>query len=276
MPKNIAIQGFEGSFHQIAARSYFGRKIETLPCDSFTKVVNSVSSGKADAGMMAIENSTAGSILPNYDLLQRSDLFIVGEIYLHIRQHLMVLPDVDLGDIKEVHSHPMALLQCRDYLERYPEWRLIETEDTALSAQHLRDFNRVHTAAIASDLAAELFDLKIVQPDINTEKRNYTRFLVLSKQKKHKDIENDHKASLYFHVLDKAGHLGRVLNCIGEEEINISKLQSFPIPELPWEYYFHADLEFAKMEQFDNVIECIKPLTKQLRILGIYNKGITI
>lgn len=276
MHRKVAIQGFEGCFHQIAAQNYFDNKVEICPCVSFSEVVKKVSGGLADAGVMAIENSTAGSILPNYDLLQRSDLFVVGEIYLHIRQHLMMLPEASLEDIKEVHSHPMALLQCRAYLEQHPQWRLVESEDTALSAKKIRQHKARHTAAIASSLAADLYDLNVVTGDIHTEKKNYTRFLILSRKEKEKDAEQDHKSSLYFQVSNHYGCLAKVLSCIGDKRVNLSKLQSFPIPGLDWQYYFHADLEFSSMEQFEDVIECITPLTKRLRILGIYNKGITV
>lgn len=169
----------------------------------------------------------------------------------------------------------MALLQCRGYLEAHPEWRLVESEDTALSAKHIRAHNTRHVAAIASSLAANRYDLDIVQKDINTEKRNYTRFLILDKKEKQKDSSQDHKASLYFHVENESGCLAKVLSCIGDKKTNLSKLQSFPIPGLDWQYYFHADLEFSTLEQFEDVIECITPLTKRLRILGIYHKGMT-
>lgn len=275
MPKRVAIQGFEGCFHQIAAQNYFGKQVDIVPCVSFSEIVKKVSLGQADSGVMAIENSTAGSILPNYDLLQRSDLFVVGEIYLHIRQHLITLPGVSFKEIKEVHSHPMALLQCRPYLEEHPAWRLVETEDTALSAKHLRQYNSKHVAAIASSLSANLYNLNIIKRDVHFEKKNYTRFLILNREEKQKDVKLDHKASLYFQVENQSGCLARVLGCIGENQINLSKLQSFPIPGLDWQYYFHADLEFFTMDQFEEVMECIKPITKRLRILGIYNKGRT-
>lgn len=276
MQRKIAIQGFEGCFHQIAAQHYFGKNEFITPCVSFSEVVKSVASGEADAGVMAIENSTAGSILPNYDLLQRSDLYVVGEIYLHIRQHLMTMPGVSPEEIKEIHSHPMALLQCRKYLEQHPDWRLVETEDTALSAKHLRQYNTRHIAAIASSLAADLYELDIIKKDIHTEKKNYTRFLILNRKEKQKDVAQDHKSSLYFQVENQSGCLAKVLSCIGDKQVNLSKLQSFPIPGLDWQYYFHADLEFSNMEQFDDVLECIAPLTKKLRVLGIYNKGVTV
>lgn len=276
MSEKVAIQGFRGCFHQIAAENFFGKNVEPCSCVSFSEVVRKISGGMVDAGVMAIENSTAGSILPNYDLLQRSDLYVVGEIYLHIRQHLMIMPETSLEEITEVHSHPMALLQCREYLEEHPQWRLVETEDTALSAKQLRQHKTKHIAAIASSLAADMYGLNMVAKDIHTEKKNYTRFLILSQNEKKKDAAQDHKSSLYFQVNNQSGCLAKVLSCIGDTNINLSKLQSFPIPGLDWQYYFHADLEFSTMQQFEDVIECIKPLTKKLRILGIYHKGITV
>ena len=276
MERTIAIQGFEGCFHQIAAEHYFGAGTGISPCVSFSEVVRKVAAGTVDAGVMAIENSTAGSILPNYDLLQRSELFVVGEIYLHIRQHLLALPGVAAEEITEVHSHPMALLQCRDYLEKHPAWRLVESEDTALSAKQLGQHRTRHIAAIASGLAATRYGLQVLESDVHTEKKNYTRFLVLHRQEKQKDAAQDHKSSLYFQVENQSGCLAKVLSCIGDKQINLSKLQSFPIPGLDWQYYFHADLEFETMEQFEEVISCITPLTKELRVLGIYHKGVTV
>lgn len=276
MAKKVAIQGFEGSFHQIAAQNYFQEDVEILPCMTFSEVVKRVSSGEATSGIMAIENSTAGSILQNYELLQRSNLYITGEIYLQIRQHLLMLPGRTLENITEVRSHPMALYQCRAFLEKFPNWRVGESDDTALSAKHIRQYKRMNVATIASELAAKMYNLDIVQKDIHTEKNNYTRFLVINTKKKKRNAHLDHKASLYFQVDDSPGCLFRVLQCFGERDINLSKVQSFPIPGLEWQYYFHSDLEFATMEQFDDAMECIGPLTKKLRVLGVYKKGITI
>lgn len=276
MTKKVAIQGYEGSFHQFAAHKYFGDTIKIDPCPTFTKVINHVETGAADVGVLAIENSTAGSILQNYELLQRSNLFINGEIYLQIAQQLMINPASSFHDITEVRSHPMALYQCREYLEKHPAWQISESKDTALSAQNLREQRDKSTAVIASRLAAELYGLRIVQKNIHTEKTNYTRFLIVHKKQKPKDEVNDHKASLYFQVEDKPGYLARVLQCFGEQKVNLSKVQSFPIPGSEWQYYFHSDLEFSTTEQFDNIIECIRPLTKKLRILGVYRKGETV
>ncbi|MGV3529344.1 MAG: prephenate dehydratase [Flavisolibacter sp.] len=270
MANKISIQGFEGSFHQIAARQFFGKETEVLPCATFREVVETVKDRSADAGMMAIENSIAGSILPNYNLLQRSNLHIAGEVYLPIRQHLLVNPGVTLDDIREVHSHHMALQQCMDYLLQH-NWKLVETEDTALSAKHIHQHKNKHTAAIAGKLAAELFDLEIAAENIHTVKQNYTRFLVL--EKKPAEIADADKASISFHTDHTRGSLARVLTHIADGGINLSKLQSFPIPGTNWEYKFHADMEFDSREQFDNVLNDIKPITAEVKIYGIYKNG---
>lgn len=276
MSKKIAIQGFKGCFHQIAAENYFDEEIEIDPCISFSRVVHQVASSAADMGLMAIENSTAGTILQNYDLLQRSDLYVVGEIYLKIRQDLIMIPGQTEKDIEEIRSHPMALYQCREYLEEHPDWEIVESKDTALSVKHLSERKLPHVAVIASSRAAEIYGMEIVRPEINTDKTNYTRFLVLSREKKERDFINDHKASLYFRTADDPGSLARVLQCFGEHDINLSKLQSYPIPGLQWRYYFHADLEFPDRDQFDEALDCIQPITKKLRILGVYNPGKTV
>lgn len=273
MNKKISIQGFEGSFHQVAAQQFFGREVEIICCSTFREVVKiAADKNQSDGGVMAIENSLAGSILPNYNLLQKSHLKIVGEIYLHIKQNLLVNPGVKLEDIREVHSHPMALLQCSDYLEKY-NWKLIETEDTALSAKHVHQHRSKHIAAIASKLAAELYQLNTIVQNIHTLKNNYTRFLVLETPESAKDINNANKASVNFQTDHSKGSLAKVLTKISDGDINLSKLQSLPIPGSDWKYSFHADLEFSNLDQFNRVIENIQPLTEALRIYGVYKKG---
>lgn len=225
---------------------------------------------------MAIENSIAGSILPNYNLLQKSNLRVVGEIYLQINQHLLVNPGVRLEDIREVHSHHMALLQCIDFLEKHPSWKLVETEDTALSAKHLQQHRSTHHAAIASGLAAELFGLDILAPNIHTMQNNYTRFLILQREDDAAPVPEPDKASVNFHTDHSRGSLARVLTRIADGGINLSKLQSFPIPGSEWEYSFHADMEFEDIAQFERVIEAIEPLTAALKIYGVYKKGRTV
>jgi len=276
MEKRIAIQGFEGSFHQEAANHFFGANVHVVPCATFRETVRSASDKKlSDGGVMAIENSIAGSILPNYNLLQKSSLHVIGEIYLQIRQHLMVNPGVEFKEIKEVHSHPMALLQCMDYLEKY-EWKLIESEDTAISAQLIHQHHNKHAAAIAGKLAAKMYGLDIIASNIHTLKNNYTRFLILQREDKIEYLDQPNKSSLYFQTDHSKGSLARVLTLIADHGINLSKLQSFPIPDSDWKYSFYVDMEFDSLDKFNAVIEDIIPVTEKLKVYGIYKKGITI
>jgi prephenate dehydratase len=273
MATRISIQGYEGSFHQMAAQQFFGKNIGVIPCATFREVVKLASSKKeSDGGVMAIENSIAGSILANYNLLQRSNLVITGEVYLQIRQNLLVNRGVSMDDIREVHSHPMAIQQCFDFLDKH-DWKLVETEDTALSAKHVHQHKSKHIAAIASKLAAELFDLEILSPNIHTLKNNYTRFLILRREEAAKEIDGADKASVSFHTDHSRGSLAKVLAKIAEDGINLSKLQSFPIPDTDFKYSFHADMEFEDITQFEKVIEDIRPLTEYLKIYGVYKRG---
>jgi prephenate dehydratase len=273
----VSIQGYEGSFHQMAAQQFFGKGVEVIACATFREVVRIAANKKeSEGGVMAIENSIAGSILPNYNLLQKSNLRVVGEIYLQIGQHLLVNPGVKLEDIREVHSHHMALLQCIDFLEKHPHWKLVETEDTALSAKHLHQHRSRHTAAIAGKLAADLFGLDMLAPNIQTMKNNYTRFLILQREDSAREVKDPNKASVNFHTDHSRGSLARVLTKIAEGGINLSKLQSFPIPGSEWEYSFHADMEFDTLGQFEAVIESIRPITAELKVYGIYKKGKTV
>ncbi|MFN5135300.1 MAG: prephenate dehydratase [Chitinophagaceae bacterium] len=271
----VTIQGYEGSFHQEAACKFFGKTIEVIPCATFREVVKIGANKKeSDGAVMAIENSIAGSILANYNLLKKSNLKIVGEVYLQIKQNLLVNHGVKLEDIKEVHSHTMALQQCYDFLDKY-KWKLVETEDTALSAKHIQQHKSKHVAAIASKLAAELYNLNVIAPAIQTMKSNYTRFLILQREDVAPKIEVADKASVNFVTDHSKGSLARVLTQIAEGGINLSKLQSFPIPGSDFKYSFHADMEFENIEQFHKVIEAIKSATVELKIYGIYKNGKT-
>lgn len=267
--QKIAIQGYAGCFHHIAANLYFGNDIEILPCDTFRAVATSVKRGEASMGLMAIENSIAGSIIPNYSILQDENLQVAGEVYLPIKQNLMVLPDVEIEDIREVESHPMALLQCVDYLDEH-SWKLIESEDTALSARHIAEQGLRHTAAIASELAAEMFGLKIIAPEINTIKSNYTRFMVLKRYDHNIDPQSN-KASLYFKTDHKEGSLLRALSRL--DDINLSKLQSYPIPSEPWHYLFHIDLEFSCLDDYIRNLNRLQAVTKEIHVYGVYRSG---
>jgi prephenate dehydratase len=269
----VSIQGFEGCFHQEAARNFYGKSVEVICCSTFKEVVDIAGDNKkSDGGIMAIENSIAGSILPNYNLLQKSNLTIVGEVYLQINQHLMVSPGVELADIKEVHSHPMAIQQCFGFLDKY-NWKLVEKEDTALSAKQVHQHRSKHVAAIASKLAAEIYGLHIIAPNIHTLKNNYTRFLVLQKSGNTKEIMNANKASINFHTDHSKGSLVKVLAKIADAGINLSKLQSFPIPGSDFKYSFHADVEFDAVEQFYSVIKKVESITEEIKIYGIYKNG---
>ena len=273
MNKKVTIQGYEGSFHQVAARHFFGKNVEVITCDTFRKVIQIGSDAKqADGAVMAIENSIAGSILPNYNLLQKSKLQVIGEVYLSISQNLLTYPGVKLEDIKEVHSHPMAILQCLDYLEKY-NWKLVETEDTALSAKLLYQNKSKHTAAIASKLAAQMYHLEIATPDIHTLKNNITRFLVMEPIAAKTKIENPNKASIYFQTDHSRGILAKVLAKIAQGNVNLSKLQSMPIPGSTFKYGFYADLEFDNKKQIEKTLEEVKSLINSIKIFGMYKKG---
>jgi prephenate dehydratase len=273
MHKKVTIQGYEGSFHQVAARQFFGKNVEVIPCATFREVVRIGEDEKeSDGGVMAIENSIAGSILPNYNLLQKSKLQVIGEVYLSISQNLLVYPGVKLEEIKEVHSHPMAILQCLDYLENQ-DWKLVETEDTALSAKHLHEYKSKHTAAIASKLAAQLYDLDVITPDIHTLKNNITRFLIMVPAKQKVEISDANKASIYFQTDHSKGILSKVLAKIAQGGANLSKLQSMPIPGSTFKYGFYADIEFEQKKQLDKLLVELKLMTNNFKVFGIYKKG---
>ena len=273
MMQKVTIQGYPGSFHQEAARKFLGKHIEVIPCDNFRDVVKIGANKKeSDGAVMAIENSIAGSILPNYNLLKKSNLKIIGEVYLQIKQNLLVNPGVKLEDIKEVHSHTMALQQCYAFLDQY-KWKLVESEDTALSAKHIHQHKSKHIAAIASKLAAEIYELDIIAPSIQTMKNNYTRFLILQRDDMAHEVQNANKASVYFVTDHSKGSLVKVLSKIADAGINLSKLQSFPIPGSDFQYSFHADMEFETIRQFEKVSEAIKKVTQEYKIYGVYKNG---
>lgn len=269
----VAIQGFKGSFHEVAARQYFGASAALSFCATFGEVVAQVADGRAEAALMAMENSLAGSILPNYLLLERNALTITGEVYLPIHQHLLVLPGTTLADIRAVHSHPMALRQCGDYLSQYPGWQLVETEDTGLSAQLLAEHQTPGVAAIAGAQAAEAFGLEILAPAINDDPSNYTRFLVLERPAEAAPVASPDKASLYFYTSHAPGKLAQVLTLVASHGLNLSKLQSCPRPSQPWHYGFHADVEFAAPAQLAALLAELPAVTEELRVLGAYQRG---
>ena len=273
MSSHVAIQGYQGSFHEVAARQYFGVAPALLPCATFGAVVAHVVAGTAGAGLMAMENSLAGSILPNYLLLERHAVRITGEVYLPIHQHLLALPGTALADVRAVHSHPMALRQCGDFLDRYPAWELVETDDTGRSAQLLAETRAPGVAVVAGAQAAAQFGLQVLVPAIHDDPHNYTRFLALARADRARPDPLANKASLYFYASHAPGSLAQVLARVAARGLNLSKLQSCPRPSQPWHYGFHADVEFEEPTQLDALLADLAPVTEELRVLGAYQRG---
>ncbi len=276
--KRIAIQGGYGAFHEIAAMHYFNHDhIEILPRNTFKDLLNALKDQKVDFGIMAIENSLAGSILPNYSLLKESKMRIIGEVYLRIRQNLVALPGQKIEDLTEVYSHPMAILQCQIFFDQYPGIKLIESEDTALSAKKIYDEQLNGIGAIASDLAANKYQLEILADSIETNKMNYTRFLILKDVNGGIKVEPEfNKASIHFAVAHKSGSLTKVLSILSYYDQNLTKIQSMPIMGKDWEYQFYVDIMFDDHNWFEKAMEAIKPFTSELGLLGIYKKGKSI
>jgi prephenate dehydratase len=273
--KRIAIQGGYGAFHEIAAIKYFGdENIEVVPRNTFKDLFQALKDGQVDFGITAIENSLAGSILPNYSLLLESKMKVIGEIYLRIRQNLVALPGQTLSDIDEVFSHPMAILQCQRFFDEYPGIKLIDSIDTALSAKKIADERLSGVAAIASDLAAEKYNLDIIAEEIETNKKNYTRFLILQDRNGSSYHDSSiNKVSISFAVSHQYGSLSKILSIFSFHEINLSKIQSMPIIGKDWEYQFYVDLEISDYEQYKHALHAIKPFTSDVHILGEYYSG---
>ena len=271
----LVIQGFPGSFHDEAARNYFGNNhIELIPAKSFNELAQRlVNDNTIHYAVMAIENSIAGSILPNYSLLRENNFWISGEIYLRISHNLMALPGQSLEDIHAAKSHPMALYQCLDYMNQLPHIELIESADTALTAQEISEQKLAGIAAIGSRLAAEIYGLDILAAEIETSKVNYTRFVIVSRQPEYTSLGSADKASIYLRVSHEHGSLLKVIQAIADHKINISKLQSFPVLGLLSTYYFHLDLEFEDIKQYENCIDSIKKVSTHFDELGIYKKA---
>ena len=267
--KRVAIQGIVGSFHEDAAIKYFNDKIEVVECKTFTNVCEMMDSDKVDLAVMAIENSIAGSILKNYQLIRDYHLRIIGEIYLHIQQNLLVNPGTKPAQITDIYSHPVAIEQCAEYIEKYyPNVEKHENVDTAASAKLVREKNMVHAAAIGNLRSAELYGLEVLETGIETNKKNYTRFLILSKHGN--KTEGTNKASICFEVGHFHGALAKVLNTFAENEINLTKIQSVPVIGKPNEYTFHVDIEWEKPEKYDRAIHQVLKSASSLSILGEY------
>lgn len=267
----IAIQGIATSFHEVAALTHFQEPIQTIECLSFHALCESLKKGDADYAVMAIENSIAGSILPNYFLLQEYHFSIVGEVYLPIHMHLLALPGVKLSDITNIESHPMAIRQCSDYLYKLKGIQISESDDTAVSARKVKEQKLKSTAAIANEYAAKKFGLQILEKSIETHKKNFTRFLILTR--KTKAIAECNKASLCFEVANEVGSLADALMTFKNNSINLSKIQSIPIIGKPSEYSIHIDVEWRKRKSYDHAIHEVLRQVKNLNILGEYKKA---
>ncbi|HMJ71647.1 MAG TPA: prephenate dehydratase [Cyclobacteriaceae bacterium] len=268
----IAIQGIAASFHEVAAFTYFGQSIETIECLTFYDLCLSLKSGKADYAVMAIENSIAGSILPNYFLLQEYHFQIIGEIYLPIHMHLLALPGTKIGQVKTIESHPMAIRQCSDYLQRLNgQVEIRESADTALSAKKVSEKKLKGVAAIANEFAAKRFGLEIVEKRIETHKKNFTRFLILSRN--NGSPADSNKASISFEVGDEVGSLAEALMTFKANNINLLKIQSIPVIGKPSEYSIHLDLEWKNRKKYETAMRAIMRQVRNLNILGEYKKG---
>lgn len=270
MCKTVAIQGIKGSFHHIVSQQYFGNNVDVIECLSFQDTVLELLECRVDIAILAIENSIAGSIIPNYALIDTNNLQVIGEYYLDIQHHLMALPNQSIYDINEVHSHPMALLQCATFFKAYPHIKLVEAKDTAVVAQQIQVNNSLGIGAIASRLAAEIFDLKIINQSIQTIKHNETRFVIV--QRLYEEIDNQEfdKASIKFELEHKHGSLAAVLNVLSDCKLNLTKIQSLPIIETPWKYAFFVDVTFTDYESFEKAKTILELMTMRVKVLGTY------
>ena len=273
MNKIIAIQGAEGSNHHKVARDFYGNTMLLKECMSFDVLVASLLSGAATHGVMALENTIAGSIIPNYALIDTNDLHIVGEEYLNIHHHLMALPGQQIAHIKEVWSHPMALLQCKEFFKKHPHIKLVEDVDTAEVAKRIAKENLVGIAAIAPKIAAEIFDLEVLEDEIQTMKDNATRFVIVQTQEPTHGIDHVNKASLKFQLNHKRGSLAAILNVLSDCKMNLTKIQSLPVIEMPWKYSFFVDVTFEDYKDYLKVVKIIEIMAEEFKILGTYKNG---
>ena len=275
--KRIAIQGIKGSFHDIASHHYFeGEEIELICCGTFEQVFENLEKDDEVVALVAIENTIAGSLLHNYELLRDASATIVGEHKLHIEHSIMCLPDESWDDLQEVNSHPVALMQCRDFLSRHPELKVVEVEDTAGAAANISQRQMAHHAAICHKDAARIYGMKVLEEGIETNKHNYTRFLVLASQQqadKLRNVKQTNKASLVFSLPHEEGSLSAILSVLSFYKLNLTKIQSLPIIGKEWQYLFYVDLKFNDNTRFHQAVDAILPLTSELKILGEYNEA---
>ena len=273
MIKSVAIQGVKGSFHHIVSQNYFDDSTRVIECLSFDRAVESLINKESDAVIMAIENSIAGSIIPNYALIDNYNLFIVGENYLDIQHNLMALPGQDINDIKEVYSHPMALLQCKEFFKAHNHIKLVEDKDTAEVAQRIQLSQMKNVAAIASQLAATIFELDILAESIQTIAHNETRFVIVKRENHEIPEEEINKASLKFELDHKRGSLATILNVISDCKLNLTKIQSLPKINTPWTYAFFADVTFESYADFLKAKSIMNIMAQDFKVLGEYKNA---
>ncbi len=282
MKRRVAIQGIGGCNHYIAAKAFFeGDEIETIDCDTFKELAQKVEKDASILGIMAIENTIAGSILQNYRIIRENDLVIVGEYKLRIEHSLVALPGIDIHQIKEVNSHPMALMQCTEFLDKMPNVKLVEKDDTAGSAKWIKENNLIDHAAICPKGAAELYGMEVLAEGIETNKRNFTRFLVLANKAIANSIQEElygrsgvmNKSSMVFTLPHSSGSLSKVLTILSFYDMNLSMIQSLPIVGKEWEYQFYINLLFEDYARYKSAIDAILPLCKEFKILGEYAEG---
>lgn len=273
MKERIAIQGIRGSFHHQVAQSYFGENVVLKECVSFREVIASVLAATSHKAVMALENSIAGSILPNYTLIDNSDLQITGEFFLNIHMNLMALPEQTIEDIKEVHSHPIALLQCANFFNQYPHIKLVESSDTAITAKRIQEQQLKGIGAVAGPAAAEIYKLTILAEGVHTVKSNKTRFVILNANEASVNKEKVNKASIRFELDDTPGSLATVLNVLNNCKLNLTKIQSIPVIETPFKYSFFVDIIFEKYKHFEKAKKLMEIMTTHFKVLGEYQQG---
>lgn len=273
MINKVAIQGVKGSFHHIVSQQFFEKPVETIDCLTFDRVVDALITEECDSAIMALENSIAGSIIPNYALIDKYNLHMVGEHYLDIQHNLMALPNQSIADIKEVYSHPMALLQCKEFFRLYPHIKLIEDKDTAEVAERIQKHKLKEVAAIASGMAAEIFKLEVLAKSIQTIKHNETRFVIVKRTNSEVPEIEINKASIKFETDHKRGSLATILNVMSDCKLNLTKIQSLPIVETPWKYSFFVDITFENYSDFKKAKSIIDIMAEGFKVLGEYKNA---
>ncbi|MFI3331787.1 MAG: prephenate dehydratase [Rikenellaceae bacterium] len=277
--KKVTIQGVEGCYHEVAARRFFaGEEIGVLPCATFGKLFDAMASDKSLLGIAAIENTIAGSLLQNHELLSQSNLKIIGEQKIRISHVVAVLPGQKIEQIREVHSHPIALMQCATWLSNHPTLKAVESDDTAESAKIIAEQGLEGHAAICGEWAAELYGLEIIERAIETNRHNFTRFLILSDSataEEYTQQEEINKASIQFSLAHSTGSLSKILTIFSFYDINLTKIQSLPIIGCEWEYLFYVDLTFDNLERYRQALDAVRPLITDFKVLGEYREAAT-